>query len=272
MAVYSYLAPSSSNPSHSLATGTEGIEAYANRHGLRIDREFVEEPGGFFVDRLNSDWRTTPLADRPVGKQLCKLLQPGDEVIVWQPMLEPAQLLSLADELRRRGIALHMAKFGVAATDPLLLAALKCFIPASRFIEAGPRSEGTKAGMAKTKARGGARGGRPAPGWKHVKIATGVRRAPDSEQRKVMGWIVDRRLEGWGWRRISSWLTSRRVMYKRTDASAPRGYTLEFWDPGRCKRAFAAMAEIVVDEEGEKQTREQGAGGAGFRPTTSGSP
>lgn len=116
MAIYSYLIPTSSNPSRSLAASRQGIEAYAERHGMRIDREFAEGPGDFFLDRANGDWRCAPLGDRPVGKKLCELLKPGDSVIVWQPMLEPSQLLSLAEELRWRGIMLHMAKLGMVAT------------------------------------------------------------------------------------------------------------------------------------------------------------
>lgn len=258
MATYSYLVPSGSNPSRNLATSRAGIDAYADRHELNVDREFVEQPGDFFVDRLNGDWRAAPLADRPVGKTLCAQLQRGDDVIVWQPMLEPAQLLTLAEELRRRGVTLHLAKLGIAATGPLFMATLGLFIPASRFIEAGPRSEGTKAGMAQAKARGGARGGPPAPGWKHVKSADGtVRRVPDAEQRSVMMHIIKKRHEGWGWRRIASWLAKERVMWKKRDLSAPRGRTLEFWDPARCKRAFIAMVEIITGERIEKQRRVQ---------------
>lgn len=252
MPVYSYLVPSSSNPSRSLAENREGIDAYAKRHGLHVDREFVEEPGDFFVDRVNGDWRAAPLADRPVGKQLCGLLQPGDAVIVWLPMLEPAQILALAKDLQRREISLHLAKLGLDATAPLVLAALGLFIPVGRFIAAGPRSEGTKAGMARAKSRGGARGGRPTPGWKHVERADGVRRVPDPEQRKVMEWIAEKRLAGWGWRRISSALTANRTVYKKPDRSAPRGYTLEFWCPRRCQRAYAEMMSILIDEQAEK--------------------
>lgn len=253
MPTYSYLTTSNFNSSRSMATNREGIGAYAERHGLRIDREFVEQPGDFFVDRLNGDWRAAPLADRPIGKQLCELLRPGDSVVVWQPMLEPTQVLAFAKDLQRRGIALHLAKLGFDATGPLFLAALGWLISASKFIEAGPRSEGTKAGMARAKARGGARGSRPAPGWRHVQSADGsVRRVPDAEQRSVMNKIVELRLAGWGWRRIASWLAKERVMWKKRDRAAPRGYTLEFWCPRRCQRAYEEMMANLIDEQTEK--------------------
>ncbi|HUY89928.1 MAG TPA: hypothetical protein VMV10_14425 [Pirellulales bacterium] len=79
--------------------------------------------------------------------------------------------------------------------------------------------------------------------------AAGVKRVPDHEQRKVMQWIVAKRLGGWGWRRISSAPTANRTVYKKPDRSAPRGYTLEFWDPQRCKRAFDEMMRIIAGEQ-----------------------
>ena len=40
-------------------------------------------------------------------------------------------------------------------------------------------------------------------------------------------------------------------MWKKPDRSAPRRFTLEFWSPRRCQRAYEEMMAILPDEQTE---------------------
>jgi hypothetical protein len=39
---------------------------------------------------------------------------------------------------------------------------------------------------------------------------------------------------------------------QKADRSAPHGYTLEFWCPRRCQRAYEEMMAVLLDQQAEK--------------------
>lgn len=236
--------------------GREAIRAYAENHCLQIDREFIEAPGNQYVNCWDNDWRSRDLTERPVGKQLCELLRSGDAVIVDHPFLRMAtQLLPLANAWKQQGVTLHLAAIGLS-TDQAVWKAMEHVITIAGRFDRVRISESTSLGIAAAKARGGPRGGRPAPGWTRVGPPENRRRVPDLDQRKVMERIMQLRAMGWGWRRISSYLTKHRVMWKKLNATAPRGYTLEFWCPSRCQKGYEEMLSIIAARRND-QTRQQ---------------
>lgn len=257
MATFSYLvSPLTEHRRAALvAAAREIIESYANRSDLRIEREFLEAPGDQYENWQEDDWRLRPLGERPVGRQLIDLLRSGDGLIVEQPFLHlDTQLLPLADAWHKQGIVLHLAKVGLPLTSGFWRA-MKQFAVAAEMFGRRKTSELTSAGMAASKARGGPRGGLPTPGWKHVGPENDRRRVPDLEQRKVMERIMQLRAMGWGWRRISSYLTEHRVMWKKPNASAPRGFTLEYWDQRRCQRGYEEMLRIIAQKRAAAQPK-----------------
>jgi DNA invertase Pin-like site-specific DNA recombinase len=73
MMLYSYSRVSTDEQQNSVADQRSRLLAYAERIGQPIAREFVDED----VSGLK-----TKLRDRPDGKQLCDILQPGDTVVL----------------------------------------------------------------------------------------------------------------------------------------------------------------------------------------------
>jgi putative DNA-invertase from lambdoid prophage Rac len=108
MPIYAYLRVSTARQAsegESLEVQRRQIEGYAAMHGWRMDRVFVEEGVS----------GAKPLADRPEGAALLTTLKAGDTLVaskldrVFRSALDALQM---TDELRRRGVALHLIDLG----------------------------------------------------------------------------------------------------------------------------------------------------------------
>ena len=257
MPVYSYLVETFDRDGgkDDAAASRRAIQAYAAEHELSIDREFVEAPGDHYVDREGGNFTCAPLSDRPVGKALFELLNPGDMLITDQPYLLALQLMALHLALGEKGVTLHC--LALKLPEGLTLGDVEGVISFLRRIERMFRAEGTRCARALAKAGNGPRGGRPAPGWKHVGPEGKRRRVPDKDQREVMRVIFGLREKGWGWRRISSYLAKHNIRWKKPDTSAPQGYTLEYWDLRRCSRAYDEFVRLAAEELHREVEREK---------------
>lgn len=254
MPTYSYIPQPLADPDGAKLEASRGaIQQLADMLGLHVDREFVEEPGACYVAWEKRDWRLSPLAERPVGRELLAALQSGDAIIVDNPMLEPRQLATLLSELAKRGIKLHAVPLELRGlpSGPVLDELLSFYFA----LEARCISRCTQDGMLLAKLDGRPSGGRPAPGWKHIGPPERRRRVPDEDEREVMLEIVKLRTKGWGFRRISSFLTKQRIMYRVPDPKRRLGYRLEFWSHRRCELAYAEMLRILAEDRAEKSGR-----------------
>lgn len=108
MPIYAYLRVSTARQAsegESLEVQRRQIEGYAAMHGWRLDRVFVEEGVS----------GAKPLADRPEGAALLATLKTGDTLVaskldrVFRSALDALQM---TDELKRRGVALHLIDLG----------------------------------------------------------------------------------------------------------------------------------------------------------------
>lgn len=108
MAVYGYTRVSTDKQAEegeSLGTQERKIKGYAMQHELDVEQIFVEKGVSGSV----------PLQERPVGGQLLIKLQKGDVVIT--PKLDrmfrsAVDALKVLDELKKRGVSLHMIDLG----------------------------------------------------------------------------------------------------------------------------------------------------------------
>jgi DNA invertase Pin-like site-specific DNA recombinase len=107
LAIYGYLRVSTVEQvaGLSLEEQRRRIHGVAMSRGAAIDQMFVE--GGVTGSR--------PLESRPLGRELCAMLQPGDTVIVAKldrAFRNAADALSKAEAWRRQGIKLIVADMG----------------------------------------------------------------------------------------------------------------------------------------------------------------
>lgn len=71
MPTFSYIPQPLNDPDgESLEVSRGIIQQLAGKLGLRIDRDFVEEPGDAYVDWQNGKFRFARLEDRPIGRQV----------------------------------------------------------------------------------------------------------------------------------------------------------------------------------------------------------
>ena len=251
MPTYAYIPQPLADPDGASFEASRGvIQQLACKLGLHVDREFIEAPGACYVAWEKRDWRLSPLADRPVGRELLAALQPGDNLLVDKPMIEPRQFPALITAMAERGVKVCIASLEhrglscdsqLASLFSLLFALDRCCT-----------SRSTRDGMLAAKVEGRPRGGRPAPGWKHVGPPERRRRVPDEEERSVMTEIVKLRLKGWGFRKIASLLAREGVMYRVPDRKRRLGYGHEFWSAGRCERGYAEMLRIMAEERAKE--------------------
>lgn len=108
MPIYAYLRVSTARQAsegESLEVQRRQIEGYSAMHGWTLDRVFVEEGVS----------GAKPLADRPEGAALLAVLSSGDTLVaskldrVFRSALDA---LRMTDELRKRGVALHLIDLG----------------------------------------------------------------------------------------------------------------------------------------------------------------
>ncbi len=108
MPIYAYLRVSTARQAsegESLEVQRRQIEGYAAMHGWTLGRVFIEEGVS----------GAKPLADRPEGAALLATLKAGDTLVaskldrVFRSALDALQM---TDELRRRGVALHLIDLG----------------------------------------------------------------------------------------------------------------------------------------------------------------
>lgn len=253
MPTYAYIPQPLDDRDGAFEASRVAIQKLAGVLGLHVDREFVEEPGACYVAWEKRDWRLSPLADRPVGKELLAALQSGDAMLVDNPMLEPRQLATLLSELAKRGVELHVAQIELLGfpSGPQLGALLSYYFELERRCA----SRCAQDGMLVAKLEGRPSGGRPAPGWKHIGPPERRRRLPDEDEREVMLEIVKLRTKGWGFRRIATFLRKQRIMYRVPDRKRRLGYRLEFWSHRRCELAYAEMLRILAEDRAEKNGR-----------------
>jgi DNA invertase Pin-like site-specific DNA recombinase len=108
MAVYGYVRVSTdrqADDGESLSTQQRVIDGYAMMNGLTLD--------SIFVERVVSG--SKPLGDRPEGKRLLSILQPGDVVITAKldRMFRSAlNALDVLAQLKGREVSLHMIDLG----------------------------------------------------------------------------------------------------------------------------------------------------------------
>jgi putative DNA-invertase from lambdoid prophage Rac len=108
MAVYGYVRVSTARQVEeglSLEVQRRQVEGYALMHGLALDRVFVEEGVSGSV----------PLAERPAGGELVRLLKRGDAVIAAKldrAFRSALDALQVVREFRERGVALHLLDVG----------------------------------------------------------------------------------------------------------------------------------------------------------------
>jgi putative DNA-invertase from lambdoid prophage Rac len=108
MATFGYARVSTSRQAEegeSLDVQQRVISGYAQMHGLTVDETFVERGVS----------GSTPLTDRPEGAALLAALKPGDVVITAKldRMFRSAlDALDVLDQLKKRGVALHMIDLG----------------------------------------------------------------------------------------------------------------------------------------------------------------
>jgi putative DNA-invertase from lambdoid prophage Rac len=108
MAVYSYTRVSTTaqaEEGESLGAQQRRVEGYAMQHDLAVDRHFVERGISGSV----------PLDQRPEGKALLAVLQPGDVIIT--PKLDrmfrsALNALGVLEGMKKRGVSLHMIDLG----------------------------------------------------------------------------------------------------------------------------------------------------------------
>lgn len=108
MAVYAYVRVSTARQAsegESLDVQRRQIDGYLAMHGWTLDRAFVEEGVS----------GAKPLAERPEGERLLATLRPGDTLVaakldrVFRSALDALQM---TEELRRRGVSLHLIDLG----------------------------------------------------------------------------------------------------------------------------------------------------------------
>ena len=108
MQVFAYVRVSTARQAsdgESLDVQRRQIEGYTAMHGWSLDRVFIEEGVSGAM----------PLAERPKGRDLLDALRAGDLLIasrldrIFRSALDALQM---TDELRRRGVALHLIDLG----------------------------------------------------------------------------------------------------------------------------------------------------------------
>lgn len=108
MAVYSYTRVSTTaqaDEGESLGAQQRRVEGYAMQHDLIVERHFVERGVSGSV----------PLVERPEGKTLLAILEPGDVIIT--PKLDrmfrsALNALGVLEGLKQQGVSLHMIDLG----------------------------------------------------------------------------------------------------------------------------------------------------------------
>ncbi len=259
VAVFAYVAPSLSNPEEDLARDRQEIAAFAEQHGLSIDREYVEAPG---------DFRVVAIGQRPVGRELFASLRRGDVLVVDGSMVPRSQLVRLVSEMAKRGVALRLMSF-----EPLGISAeqLAEFLRWHDDVERRRRSRRAIDTALLLRVEGRSTGGHPGPGRKVVRDRRGQKKlVVDPEQRPTMMEIVKHHLNGKGFRQIATLLTKNNVRWKRPDRSRRNGFTWEPWGASRCERAYHAMLKILAEESraaqagGESKEQPPGDDQSGF--------
>jgi hypothetical protein len=190
------------------------------------------------------------LEKRPAGRQLLDALQPGDSIVVDEPMIELKRLAQLASTLAKRGIALHVVQLEHAGLPgPQLADAISLYLGLDRRFLKQRAIDNALALRAE-----GRPVGRASPGWKIQGSRRGHKRlVPNHEERTVMMEIVKLRLKGWGFRKIATLLLKENVRWRKPDRTRRQGFSLEAWTPRRCEISHESMLKIMAEEEAAKR-------------------
>lgn len=171
------------------------------------------EPPLYYVDAATSG--KIPIGEREAGGDMMRRLKRGDHVVIAK--LDRAfrslkDAVNVLDEMHRMGISIHVCNMMGGALDltspigKFLMHMLAAFAELERAMITERISDGIRA----ARRRGGGGG---CPNWgfkwkKHVRVMpdgskrSGLIMVRDDHHRKVMGWIVAWRTEGWSYDQI----------------------------------------------------------------------
>lgn len=181
---------------HSLGNQARQIDAYCMSKDLELEDTFTDA----------AETAATPLIDRPAGREMLSLLQPGDHVVItkldraWRSVLDAEGTLS---DWRDREITPHILNLPVDFSTPMgrfFFTLLAAFAEFERTVIAERIREGVRAKIAKT----GRCGGVPRYGW--VADEEG-RIIADADEQAVMAVAVSLRSQGMSQRKIARQLS-----------------------------------------------------------------
>jgi DNA invertase Pin-like site-specific DNA recombinase len=252
MAVYAYdTASRFACDAHDSPAGRRQVVVdFASANGFTVDDWFVDEIHGCNDKSRNHGKR--PFFERPEAMRLAAKLQSGDVVVVvdfWSTGETMKGLFRLLCELDERGVRLHFIHVGESSiawesgglVHSLLQNALEFGLDAY--------AEDASEGMARSKWRGGPRGGMPAPGCKHVGKKKGRRVVQDENQREAIRLIAELKEQGLTSYAIAKRLNESRLFWRKPKPNGARGFTLEHWDVRRVDRAIAGLPELMEYEQ-----------------------
>jgi DNA invertase Pin-like site-specific DNA recombinase len=206
------------------------------------------ELGPMFVDPAVSASKRMFL-DRPEAARMQAALRGGDHVVIAKLDRAFRNALDYASTLQRwleAGVHVHILNFGMDTSNPTgLMVAKMVGGMLAYFAEFESHMIGQRKRDANAIAR---RQGRPTnhrvkPGWK-IAGPPGKRRiVPDEDERATMRKIVEWHDAGLTFSDISKVLTKQRVFWKKPSKT---GFTPEFWDRQRCRRAYLEMKRIMA--------------------------
>jgi hypothetical protein len=205
-----------------------------------IERHFKDklEPagytwGGLFEDKAVSGGK--PFTERPEGRKLWVVSQPGDAVIwlkmdrAFRSVKDGSNVLSM---FRDRGISIHSLDIGLDTSTPMGEFVAHLLIILAQ-LERSWISSRTKEALAALKARGYKRKGDSVPaGYKRVGQKGDTKIVPDHEERALMVMCFQRYMAGDSLDAISNWLFFSGKRRKRGSQYKPSWLAYAF----RCNR------------------------------------
>jgi len=207
------------------------------------DITWYREPGAVSAYKIE-------LRDRPMGKQLCRDLRPGDHLIFayfHRAFRNPADAYNTLLKWERNGITAHFVDLRLdmgTATGRAQMGLMAVFAHwYSDLI-----SELTKAAFANFQAQGRMPNGHAPMGFKLIGRSGKDRRpVPDPEQRRVMAEIVRvRDLYGWSWRKIGDYVQE--WLQERKGLPPLKPWESRSWYADRCTKAYKVEKELRAKE------------------------